>query len=592
MITKLLRGMLATAFFGVTSSAWSQAPTPELLHYRFDGTGTSVPNLASAPPAGTATATIQGALTQGSTGQCGGALIGTGTSSSADYVNTNWVTNLDGMSWTISFWTNNVPNTTNTHYILGDLNAGQIRVFTGGVAGGGNWILRGTFTDVLANGGAAPGPTMTTFVYDMPNNEIRSYVNGVLNQTVAQTVVSVSGPGPFKVGGYSSSANLPSGSLMDEFRLYNRALSQAEINSLMIAGSTSSFSVEVCESYTTPSGDSTYTVSGTYMDTIPNINGCDSVMTIDVNILSPSASTIAPVVCDEYDSPSGNYQWTASGTYTDTIPNAAGCDSVITIDLTVNHPTFSTFDTMVCDADYTAPDGATYTVSGTYMATIPNANGCDSVITINLAVNASTSSTIDETACGQYTAPDGTIYTSSGSYAAMIPNAAGCDSTIIINLTIEQIDTVLTYDNLTGTLTANQSTGVTYQWVHCTTGPIINETGQSFTPAANGEYAVLLTSSNCSEYSSCWNITNVGLEEFSALDLSLFPNPVSSELTIANAKGNALTLYLFDNAGKLLQTIATSETEVKINLQDKASGVYQLKVAGQNGEKTFKIVRN
>jgi len=35
---------------------------------------------------------------------------------------------------------------------------------------------------------------------------------------------------------------------------------------------------------------------------------------------------------------------------------------------------------------YTVPDGATYTTSGTYMDTIPNVNGCDSVITINLTV--------------------------------------------------------------------------------------------------------------------------------------------------------------------------------------------------------------
>lgn len=590
MNSKIL-GLLAL-FVLNAAILWSQtAPTPELLHYRFDGTGTNVPNLASAPPVGTATAIITGALTQGADGQCGGALIGTGTSSAGDFVNTQWATNLDGTSWTISFWTNNVPSTTSTQYILGDLNAGQIRVFTGGVAGPGNWILRGALTDTYAYGAAAPGPTMTTFVYDMPNNQIRSYVNGVLDQTVAQGSVSVNGSGPFKVGGYASSSNLPSGSLMDEFRLYNRALSQAEINSLLIAGSSSTFSVESCESYTTPSGDSTYTVSGTYMDTIPNINGCDSVMTINVTILEPSAATIAPVVCDEYDSPSGNYQWTVSGMYMDTIPNAIGCDSVITINLTVNHPTFSTIDTATCEADYTAPDGLVYSSSGTYMATIPNMNGCDSVLTINLTMNTPTSSSVTETACNEYIAPDGAAYTSSGTYMATIPNAAGCDSMITINLTIETIDTTVTYDNTTGMLTASQ-TGVTYQWVHCTTGPIINETGQSFTPSANGEYAVFITSSNCTETSACWNITNVGLEEFDALELSLFPNPVNEALTIVNAKGNALTLQLFDNAGKLLQTVVTSETELKIGMQDRAPGVYLLKIAGENAQKTFRVVRN
>ncbi|MFZ1371944.1 MAG: choice-of-anchor Q domain-containing protein, partial [Ferruginibacter sp.] len=54
----------------------SSIPTPELFYYDFDGTGTSVPNLASAPPAGTATATIVGGQTQGTAGMCGaGSLV-------------------------------------------------------------------------------------------------------------------------------------------------------------------------------------------------------------------------------------------------------------------------------------------------------------------------------------------------------------------------------------------------------------------------------------------------------------------------------------------------------------------------------------
>ncbi len=46
------------------------APIPELLWYRFDGTGTTVPNLASAPPVGTNNATLMGGLTQGGTDLC------------------------------------------------------------------------------------------------------------------------------------------------------------------------------------------------------------------------------------------------------------------------------------------------------------------------------------------------------------------------------------------------------------------------------------------------------------------------------------------------------------------------------------------
>jgi len=51
-----------------------------------------------------------------------------------------------------------------------------------------------------------------------------------------------------------------------------------------------------------------------------------------------TTSSITELACDSYTSPSGNYIWTSSGNYIDdTIPNVAGCDSIITIDLTVNY---------------------------------------------------------------------------------------------------------------------------------------------------------------------------------------------------------------------------------------------------------------
>src|SRR3954471_14855902 len=120
MCMKKITTSLFLLFTGM-SMLFSQAG-PEILHYRFDGTGTSVPNMASAPPAGTTTATIMGGLSQGSTGQCGGALIGSGISSNTDYLNTGYATSLSG-SWTISMWTSNITPSSTLFYIFGDVNA-------------------------------------------------------------------------------------------------------------------------------------------------------------------------------------------------------------------------------------------------------------------------------------------------------------------------------------------------------------------------------------------------------------------------------------------------------------------------------------
>ncbi len=149
---------------------------------------------------------------------------------------------------------------------------------------------------------------------------------------------------------------------------------------------------------------------------------------------SPVTSSIIESACGSYTSPSGNTYF-SSGIFTDTLPAASGCDSIITIDLTVNPITSMSISETVCDS-YTAPSGAVYTTSGTYDDFLTSSAGCDSTITIALTVNASSSSSISATGLDVYTAPSGAIYTNSGIYTDIIPNAAGCDSVMTIDLTM------------------------------------------------------------------------------------------------------------------------------------------------------------
>ncbi|MBK8611566.1 MAG: hypothetical protein IPL84_16905 [Chitinophagaceae bacterium] len=226
---------VATITVTPSSSSGSVIPVPELLYYDFEGTGTSIPNLASAPPPGTATADIVGGQTQGVSGLCGsGSLVGVGLSSTTNYVNTHWATNLGTSSWTMSFKTSNITPSATLFYILGDGGASSFRCFTNGVAGANNWMLRGPVSDVLVPGGATIAPHTITFVYDNTLNNIKAYLDGVLVNTVAQGALNINGAGPFKVGAYSGNTGLNAGGLMDEFRLYNRAITPAEI--VLLAG--------------------------------------------------------------------------------------------------------------------------------------------------------------------------------------------------------------------------------------------------------------------------------------------------------------------------------------------------------------------
>jgi hypothetical protein len=97
--------------------------------------------------------------------------------------------------------------------------------------------------------------------------------------------------------------------------------------------------------------------------------------------------------------------------------------------------TYNTITATSCSS-YTL-NAQTYSTSGTYIQTLANANaaGCDSIINLNLTINNANSSTLNITNCGPYTLNNQT-YSATGAYTQLTQNIAGCDSTITLNLTI------------------------------------------------------------------------------------------------------------------------------------------------------------
>ncbi len=223
--------LLATAFFIPTGKVNAQA-VPELIYYKFDAPGTTVQNYASAP-VGTGGGTVNGASI-GGTGQFGTALLGNGGTTASNSVNANWPLNLSG-PWTMSMWISGVTSSLSSNYLFGGSGGTTFRALTGSgvVAGAGNLMIRSTgMTDVVFNNifDATGTPVVVTMVYDPATPAIRGYVNGVLNVTVAQPATLTFTGTDFTVGGQAASTGLPTGGKIDEFRLYNRALTQAEIS--------------------------------------------------------------------------------------------------------------------------------------------------------------------------------------------------------------------------------------------------------------------------------------------------------------------------------------------------------------------------
>jgi len=274
---------------------------------------------------------------------------------------------------------------------------------------------------------------------------------------------------------------------------------------------------------------------------------------------------------------------------------SAGLDDIFIQKISQCAPTMGV-DTQTACESYTWMDGITYT-SSNYSAThtLINAAGCDSIITLKLTLNYASNGTDNITACDSYTWMDGNTYTSDNNTATYsLENAVGCDSIVTLNLTINTVSDIGTTTN-GATITANNS-NATYQWLDCNNNnePIEGATSQTFTATESGNYAVELTENGCTNTSACVAVTVIGIDKLSnGLQAAVYPNPSKGnvEITLGNAMQD-VELMLTDIQGKVIFTRNyPSLFKTNIELPD-AMGVYVLKLKAQDSTSTIKLVKD
>ena len=313
---------------------------------------------------------------------------------------------------------------------------------------------------------------------------------------------------------------------------------------------------------------------------------------IRTDICSNSYGSIAVQNCAPYISPGGN-SYSVSGSYPDTISgvNFCGGDSIVTINLTILPSSTNTDVQSACDS-YTWIDGNTYTASNnTAQYVVPNAIGCDSIITLDLTINSFTTSIDQQTACSDYTWIDGNTYTASNNTATYIlPNQQGCDSIITLDLTItNDLQVTVSYTSI-GALVATSPTAQTFQWLNCDSNyaEIPGETSLLYLPATNGNYAVVVTEGTCTDTSDCFTVADAGLEEDLNNNIRLYPNPTNDIITIQTSFViDAIEVYSL--AGELM---LRSENENQIDLSSFANGTYLFKIQSGDSISLQKVVKN
>ena len=152
-----------------------------------------------------------------------------------------------------------------------------------------------------------------------------------------------------------------------------------------------------------------------------------------------------------------SFTYTKSGMYDITIQSLDGCDSIVTVDLTVKPTdTLLLYDT-ICDGKTYIWDGEEYTETGTYTKTYTNQYGCDSIVTLNLTISALYTNEFSEFVCaGETYAWDGRNYTTSGAYTYTYSSLEGCDSIVTLHLTVGEVYDIEMYDTICA--------GEAYRW--------------------------------------------------------------------------------------------------------------------------------
>lgn len=294
------------------------------------------------------------------------------------------------------------------------------------------------------------------------------------------------------------------------------------------------------------------------------------------------------LTCNSIYNWQGN-SYSTSGIYYDTITSCCSCDTIMTLNLTINSPSYtSIFDT---SCSFLLFNGLSLTNSGVYYDTLINSLGCDSIITLNLIINNTTSNSIFQTSCNSYLF-NNQMCTASGVYYDTILNSNGCDSLITLNLTINSINNSVTQNS--PTLNANEI-GASYQWLQCPTYSIITgATNQTYTATSNGDYAVSITKNNCTDTSNCITVNNVGINNMNTVsDIFISPNPTNGIINIvSNFQNINSEIKIMNSTGQRVFTTQLKNVNTAIDISTIANGIYYIEIKAEYKTYRTKLVKN
>ena len=180
--------------------------------------------------------------------------------------------------------------------------------------------------------------------------------------------------------------------------------------------------------------------AGVYSRTLQAVNGCDSVVNLTLSVNPIFNTNLSAFICEGETYSENGFNVSEAGTYTQSLQSVLGCDSIVTLTLNVN-PVFNTpLTATICEGSVYNENGFNVSEAGTYTQSLQSVNGCDSIVTLTLNVNPVFNTSLTATICeGSAYTENGFNVSEAGVYTLNLQTVNGCDSVVTLNLNVNPV---------------------------------------------------------------------------------------------------------------------------------------------------------
>ena len=322
----------------------------------------------------------------------------------------------------------------------------------------------------------------------------------------------------------------------------------------------------ICEGQVYTENNFNVSEAGVYTQTLTAVNGCDSIVTLTLNILPSYNTNLTATICQGSELNISGFNVSEAGVYTQNLTSVNGCDSIVTLTVTELPIIHTDLTLTICEGTSLNLSGFNVSEAGVYTQTHTAVNGCDSIVTLTVTELPTIHTDLTLTICeGTSLNFSGFNVSEAGVYTQTHTSVNGCDSIVTLTVSVNP-----TFDT---TINATINAGETYA-----------EFG--FNESEAGTYVQnLQTVNGCDSTITLILDVNSSLMDVEDTELSFYPNPTDSKVIFSQMIEK---IEVIDLTGKVIFTL---RNESEINVESLPAGAYYLRLTNNDKAVLRKLIK-